>query len=95
MADQVLLKGVRLFRKKDNQPDFVIAGGAITLNELFTFAKENPHLVTEYDGKKQIKIQVKKSKEGNPYIEVDTWKPDGSKATAPPIDKDPVDDLPF
>lgn len=75
MADQVLLKGIRLFKKKDSQPDFVLASGAITMNELFTFAKENPNLVTEYNGQKQIKIQILRSKEGNPYIAVDTWQP--------------------
>jgi len=75
MADQVLLKGIRLFKKKDNQPEFVLAGGAITMNEIFTFAKENPNLVTEYNGQKQIKIQILRSKEGNPYIAVDTWQP--------------------
>ena len=30
MAEQVLLKGIRLFEKKATQPDFVLATGVIT-----------------------------------------------------------------
>lgn len=93
MAEQILLKGVRLFKKKDSQPEFVIAGGAITMNELFTFAKENPDVVSEYNGKKQIKIQVLRSKDGNPYIAVDTWKP--GEQSAGPAATEPEEKLPF
>ena len=97
MADQTLLKGIRLFKKKDTQPDFVLATGVITLNDLVQFGKDNPGLLTEYNGQKQIRIQVLKSKEGNPYISVDTWKP--SEASAPVSQPAPAlpdtDDLPF
>jgi len=100
MADQTLLKGIRLFKKKDSQPEFVLATGVITLNELFTFAKENAALQTEYQGNKQIKIQILRSKEGNPYIAVDTWKPAEATATAAPHTASAVapevdDGLPF
>lgn len=95
MADNKLLDGVRLFRKKDNQPDFVLATGVITMNALFKFCKDNPDLLSEYNGEKQIRIQVLKSKDGNPYIAVDTWKPSdgGAKPTTEPA-KD-TDPLPF
>lgn len=92
MADNILLKGIRLFKKKDNQPEFVIAGGAITLNELVQFAKDNPNLVTEYNGQKQIKIQVLRSKDGNPYIAVDTFVP-SQQSAAPPVDTKPAEDI--
>ncbi len=75
MADNKLLEGVRLFRKKDSQPDFVLASGVITPNALVAFLKANPELLTEYNGEKQVRIQVLKSKDGNPYVVVDTWKP--------------------
>ncbi len=76
MADQKLLDGVRLFRKKDTAPDFVLASGVITPNKLYEFCKANPELMSEYNGEKQIRIQVLKSKDGNPYIAVDSWKPE-------------------
>ena len=100
MADQTLLKGIRLFKKKDTQPDFVLATGVITLNELVQFGKDNPQLLTEYNGQKQIKIQLLKSKDGNPYISVDTWKRDDNTPVPPasnyvaPSDED-LNQLPF
>ena len=93
MADQKLLDGVRLFRKKDNAPDFVLASGVITPNKLVAFLKANPELLTEYNGEKQVRIQVLKSKDGNPYVAVDTWKPiQGGGTSAPPADEE---SLPF
>ncbi len=75
MADDKLLEGVRFFDKKENQPDFVIGSGVITLDDIYAFSKANPELITEYQGKKQIKFQLLKSKAGNLYAKVDTWKP--------------------
>jgi DNA-binding GntR family transcriptional regulator len=99
MADQTLLKGIRLFQPKPSQPDFVLASGVITLNELVTFAKENPQLLSEYNGEKQLRIQLLKSKDGKPYMVVDTWKP--AETTAPAFaaptlaTKEDLDQLPF
>jgi hypothetical protein len=99
MADQTLLKGIRLFQPKPSQPEFVLASGVITLNELVTFAKENPQLLSEYNGEKQLRIQLLKSKDGKPYMTVDTWKP--TETTAPAFaaptlaTKEDLDELPF
>ena len=94
MADEKLLEGIRFFDKKENQPDFVIGAGVITLDEIFAFSKSNPDLITEYQGKKQIKFQLLRSKAGNLYAKVDTWKPaEQIAAEAPPIE--PLESLPF
>ena len=95
MADNKLLEGVRLFKKKDNAPDFVLASGVITPNVLVAFLKSNPELLSEYNGEKQVRIQVLKSKDGNPYIAVDTWKPSGDAPAAGKSNPDNYDDLPF
>jgi hypothetical protein len=102
MADQTLLKGIRLFQPKPNQPEFVLASGVITLNELVTFAKENPQLLSEYNGEKQIRIQLLKSKDGKPYMTVDTWKPEQPLANTAPVvaapklaTQDELNSLPF
>jgi len=96
MADQTLLKGIRLFQPKPTQPDFVLASGVITLNELVTFAKDNPQLLTEYNGEKQLRIQLLKSKDGKPYMVVDTWKPTEltARGIEAPKDED-LNGLPF
>ncbi len=102
MAETILLKGIRLFEKKATQPDFVLATGVITPNDLVQFLKENPGYMSEYNGQKQVGIQVLKSKDGKPYISVDTWQPTqgaaapaaASNYTAPALpEKD--DSLPF
>ena len=104
MADQVLLAGIRLFEKKATQPDFVLATGVITPNELVQFLKDNPELMTEYNGQKQVRIQLLTSKAGKPYIAVDTWKPTAQGAASAPATQDTytapnveaiVDTLPF
>jgi hypothetical protein len=91
MADEILPEGLRFFNKKDSQPDFVIGSMVISLNELFAFAKAHPELQTEYNGAKQLKLQILKSQKGNLYAKVDTWKPSGE---APKTD-DPEEKLPF
>jgi len=90
MADEVLPEGLRFFNKKDNQPDFVIGSLVITMNDLFAFCKAHPELVTEYQDKKQLKLQILKSSKGNLYAKVDIWKP----AEAAPQTSGPAVDLP-
>jgi len=82
MADEVLPEGLRFFNKKENQPDFVIGALVVTMNDLFAFCKAHPELVSEYQGKKQLKLQVLKSSKGNLYAKVDTWKPDAAPVPA-------------
>jgi len=99
MADQILPKGLRFFNKKDSQPDFVIGAMVITMNELYEFCKSNPELVTEYNGQKQLKLQVLKSGAGNLYAAVDTFKPT-PQAASPTVNKPApvlpeIGDLPF
>ncbi len=100
MADQILPKGLRFFPKGQNAPDFVLGTMVITMNDLFAFCKENETLVTEYNGAKQLKLQLLKSKEGKLYAAVDTFKPtpQGTSQQAPLTStKPPVLDesLPF
>lgn len=75
MADQILPEGLRFFPKHQNQPDFVLGTMIITPNDLVSWLKENPQLLTDYNGAKQIKLQLLNSKAGKLYAAVDTWKP--------------------
>lgn len=99
MADQILPKGVRLFNKHQNAPDFVIGSLVITPNDLVTWLKEQPELMTEYNGAKQIRLQILKSKDGNLYAAVDTFKPSGAAPQAANSSAGnnvpSTDDLPF
>lgn len=81
MAEQILPKGVRFFNKHSNAPDFVIGSLVITPNDLVAWLKEQPELMSDYNGAKQIRLQVLKSKEGNLYCAVDTYKKDAAAPT--------------
>jgi len=94
----ITLKGIRLFPKKDSQPDFVIASGVLTPDDLNAFLIDNKEHESEYQGAKQFRIQVLKGKEGGgPYIVLDTYKaaaaPTQGPQEAPAIQE--TNDLPF
>lgn len=75
MEDKKYVDGFRFFDRKDNQPDFVLGAIVLTPEDLTKWAMANRDKVSEYKGKDQIKFQVKRSKEGKVYVELDTWKP--------------------
>ncbi len=82
--DKVLPEGIRMFPKHQNAPEFVKGAMVITLNKLVEFCKSRPDLLTEYNGEKQLKLQLLESKDGKPYLSVDTFKPgETPRASAP------------
>jgi hypothetical protein len=99
MADELLPEGLRFFNKKETQPDFVVGALVVTMNDLFNFCKQNPDLITDYQGKKQLKLQILKSTKGNLYAKVDTWKPDAAAMPSAPIGEPTevanIESLPF
>jgi len=101
MSETIYPKGIRVFKPHDNAPDFVKGTVIITMNELFTFCKENENLLSEYNGNKQLKCQLLNGDKGM-YMTVDTWKPDSnSQSSSQNIPPEPTtltpdqDDLPF
>lgn len=99
MAEEILPEGLRFFNKHEKAPDFVVGTLVVTMNDLYEFCKKHPELVTEYQGKKQLKLQVLKSGKGNLYAKVDTWKPDAQAAPSaglpPSAEAEDTSDLPF
>jgi hypothetical protein len=100
MSETIYPKGIRVFKPHDNAPDFVKGTVIITMNELFTFCKENENLLSEYNGNKQLKCQLLDGDKGM-YMSVDTWKPEQQPATTIDTPSEPAtltqdqDDLPF
>lgn len=66
-------EGMRAFSPRQGGPDFVKGTLVITPNALFKWLKENPSLLTEYNGEKQLKLQILDGKKGL-YLQVDTYK---------------------
>ena len=100
MADQILPEGIRFFPKHERAPDFVLGTMVVTLDDLAKFFNDRKDLLTEYNGKKQLKLQLLKSREGKLYSAVDTFKPQAreggsdfnNRSTVAP---DVSDSLPF
>lgn len=93
----ITLKGIKLFPRKDNQPDFVIASGVITPDDLMAFLLDQDEHHSLYQDRKQFRIQVLKGKDGSPYMVLDTYKAASTPMAAPgPVPEiKPIDDLPF
>lgn len=98
MAENILPEGVRFFEKNANAPDFVLGSFVVSIDDLNAFVAANPQYLTEYQGKKQLKLQQLRSKAGKVYLNVDTFKPT-AQPTQPDLPSvsapEAVDDLPF
>jgi hypothetical protein len=96
MADTTILpEGIRFFPKHEKAPDFVLGTMIITPNALYAWLKANPSLLTEYNGEKQIKLQLLNSKAGKLYAAVDTYKAEPKSNYSVPASEERSDDLPF
>ena len=93
MADQILPQGIRFFPKNEKAPDFVLGTLVVTLDDLTQFFNERADLLTEYNNKKQLKLQLLKSKDGKLYAAVDTFKP--QPRTEQPQPTAPEEKLPW
>ena len=74
MTDKIYPKGIRVFGPHEKAPAFVKGSVIITLNELVKFCKENPQLLTEYNGEKQLRLQMQDARTGGLTFVVDTYK---------------------
>ncbi len=73
--DKIMADGMFFKEKHQNAPDFVIGGLSIKIDQFSKFVKDNK------DGE-YLNFQVLKSKQGKPYIVLDTWKPNRDQAPA-------------
>ena len=69
MDDNTFIDGLRAFPKHQNAPDFIMADISIEREVLSQWLANN------YKGEKYIKCQLKMSRDGNPYIVTNDFKP--------------------
>jgi len=74
MVEKIYISGIRTFKKHEKAPDFVIGGGVISIADFNQFIADNKELLTDYQGKEQLKFQMLKGLEGNVTFVVDTYK---------------------
>lgn len=84
--DKIMADGLFFKEKHQNAPEFVIGGLSINIDQFSKFVKD--HKDGEY-----LNFQVLKSKQGKPYIVLDTWKPNREQGVAADQSGDAV--LPF
>ena len=81
MAEPIFIDGMRIFKPHENAPDFVI--GSISIDRaIFQVWLNN-------QTKQKINIDVKRSKKGNYYAQLNTFEP------KPRGNNDIPDDVPF
>ena len=73
MSDKIFAKGLRAFKPHEKSPSFVKASVVISVNELNDFIRANENHLTEYNGQKQMKLQLLENDKGL-YFAVDTYK---------------------
>ena len=100
MSDDKIFADGFIAKRHERAPDFVTCNLSIKVGEAITFLHDN-----EREG--WVNLQVKQSKNGKYYVELDTWQPTQGQAAkagmaearkaAEPASTDPFtdDDLPF
>ena len=91
--EKVKADGILLFNPNEKAPDFVKGSLVITPNKLIAWLKDNKQYLTEYNGNKQLKLQILEgnTKDGDAflYANVDTWKPTEKVEVAVEAEADP------
>tara|TARA_R110000824_G_scaffold157037_4_gene330457 strand:- start:2539 stop:2817 length:279 start_codon:yes stop_codon:yes gene_type:complete len=92
MADEKIFADGFSFKRSDNAPEFVVGKQSIKVDEAIAFLKANAK-----NG--WVNLDIKRSKGGNFYCELDTWvakpKTEDAPKTAPKVEAHSDVDLPF
>ena len=77
------------FKKRENQPDFVVGRMSIKVEDALAFLKER-----STNG--WVNLNINQARSGNYYCELDTWNPtqNNRTTTTPPVEE-VKEDLPF
>ena len=74
--EKVYAEGIRTFKKGDKAPEFVLGTMVISIADLKSWCDNNQQFLSEYNGKKQLKLQLTKAKDSDlVFCQVDTYKP--------------------
>jgi hypothetical protein len=67
MSDKTFANGIIFKEPSDKAPDFVVGGLSVKKSEFIPFLNSQSG--------DWVNLQIKLSKAGKPYVELDTWKP--------------------
>ena len=86
--EPIYVEGLRFFNPRETAPEFV------NLKEFFDFVSTQKEHYTEYQGNKQLKLNMLSGKSGM-YFTVDTFKPTPKGAATQKVEVASAADLPF
>ncbi len=89
MSEQRTFAEGFIFKKSEKAPEFVIGRISIKVDEAIEFLNKHKSA----DG--WVNLQAKTGRSGQPYLELDTYKPDGKKSSSSKSSKEDDQDLPF
>tara|TARA_R110000823_G_scaffold250176_1_gene373335 strand:+ start:701 stop:994 length:294 start_codon:yes stop_codon:yes gene_type:complete len=92
--ETIYAQGLRFFNPRETAPEFVKGEVIVNLKEFFDFVSTQKEYYTEYQGNKQLKLNMLSGKQGM-YFTVDTFKPNSSAAAPQKVALATADDLPF
>jgi len=72
MEDKIFADGMIFKKPRDGSPDFVKGSVSIKVEEFTAF-------IAKHNNNGWVNLDLKKSKGGKLYLELNTWKPDSSK----------------
>lgn len=75
--------GMFVKRKKEGEPNFVKGHISVKINDFVMFLKEHGK------GKEWLNFDMKLSKEGKLYLQLDTWERDKQEAKVETVEDDP------
>lgn len=98
--EKVFPKGISVFPPRNGAPEFVKGSVVVTIDDLVQFAKDNEQYLSEYNGKKQLRLDLLDGTKNGLYFQVNTFKPqqpatDGKSHAATPMVDDLDSQLPF
>lgn len=72
--EKIYPEGIKTFAPRDGAPDFVKGAMVITPNDLVAWLHNNKELMSDYNDKKQLRLDILEGDKGL-YLTVNTWKP--------------------
>tara|TARA_R100001086_G_scaffold246557_2_gene179005 strand:+ start:4202 stop:4471 length:270 start_codon:yes stop_codon:yes gene_type:complete len=76
------------FKKRENQPDFVVGRMSIKVEDAIVFLKER-------SSNGWVNLNINQARSGNFYCELDTWKPKSQESATTETKKEEKEELPF
>lgn len=90
MSDKIFPKGISIRKPSDNAPDFIKSNIGINVAEFLDWAEQH------MDSRGWVNLDLKLSKEGKQYLELNTFKKTANPATGELTKKEILnEDLPF